>query len=216
MRLGSILRLFSLLAALGVAAPSFAGDVKTLIEMNGGKPTPGLAKSWKSAGAGTYEFTLDTSKEIKKGTPVDAASVKSSLEGKLGSAYGVKVAPKGADGVTVTYTGDEQKFLEQVAKTKIRAGDVELALESSVSEGGIRAKVATRKAEAGEVKGVVTKIAGNVITAKITESKTDKIKTGETVKVNGTVKGLKANDKLFFKPDAKAGDAWKPVAGSLQ
>ena len=216
MRFGSILRLFSLLAVLGVAAPSFAADVKTLIEMDGTTPKAGLAKSWKKVGDGTYEFTLDTTKEVKKGTPVDAASVKTSLEGKLGSAYGVKVDPKGADGVTVTYTGDEQKFLEQVAKTKIRAGDVELALESSVSEGGIRAKVATRKANDGEVKGVVTKIAANLITAKITESKTPKIKVGDTVKVEGAVKGLKNNDKLFFKPDAKDGDNWKPVAGSLE
>jgi hypothetical protein len=209
-------RIMILVAAFAVAQVGFAAGSKTLIEMSGGKASAGIAKSWKKVKDGEYEFTLDPAAEIKKGTKVTPAMVKDSLEAKLGSS-GVKVKEKGASAVTVTYTGDEAKFLDAVGKTKIRGGkDVELALESSTSEGGIRAKNANREPNAGEVKAVVQKVQGDMITAKVNATKATSVKANETIKIKGTVAGLKKNDNVFFIPEKKDGDHWLPKAGSLQ
>ena len=135
----------------------------------------------------------------------------------MGSTHSVKVAPNGASKVTVNYSGDEKKFLEQVSKTKIRAGkDVQLALESSTSDGGIRAKAADRPPTDGEVKAIALKVEGSKITGKVNETKSPKIASSEKIFVKGTIKGLKPNDKFFFKPEKKEGDTWIPVSGSLQ
>jgi hypothetical protein len=205
------------LAAFAVAQLGFAGP-RTLIEMNGGAPSAGLASSWKKIADGNYEFVLDTTKDIGGGQTVTPDAVKSSLESKLGSSYGVKVTAKDASTVDVAYTGDENTFLTEVSKAKIRAGgkDVELALESSVSDGGIRAKKADRPAAPGEVKAMFLRSEGGVIVAMVNESKSTKVKPGDKVKIKGEVKGAKKNDMVFFKPDKMNGDTWVPVAGSLQ
>jgi len=192
------------------------GRARTLIEMSGGKPTPALAKSWHKVKNGEYKFDLDTTKEVKAGVKVTPGLVKDALEGKLGSAYGVKVKAQGAAAVDVTYTGDEQKFLEEVAKTKIRGKDVEVALESSVSEGGIRAKTTDRPADPGEVKVIVLKVQKGLITGRVTETKSPKVKASAMVKIKGDVKGLKPKAKVFFKPAKEEHGVWVPVAGSLK
>jgi hypothetical protein len=175
-----------------------------------------LSKSKKKVKDGEYEFVLDTSQEVKKGTKISPELVKSSLESKLGTTYGVKVTAKGADTVSVTYTTDEAKFLEQVGKTKIRAsGDVELALESSVSDGGIRASKLDRKAAADEVKGIVLKADKSAITVKVTESNNAKVKNGASIKVKAD-KAVKVKDNVFFIPEKEEGGAWVPKAGSFQ
>ncbi len=198
------------------AAQAVAGP-KTLIELDGDKPVAALAKSWKKVKDGQYKFQLDATKEVAKGTPVTAEAVKSSLESRLGDSKGVKVKADSASEVTVSYTGDEKSFLESIAKTKIRSSkDVELAMESSTSAGGIRAKKADRPAEAGEVKLIAIKIEGDVITGKVNDTKSDKIKAGEIVKVKGSVQELKKNESFFFKPTAKNGDVWQAQEGSLQ
>lgn len=208
-------RVLVLLTAFGFAEVGLAA-AKTLIEMDAGKPKAGIAKSWKKVKDGEYEFDLDPAAEVKKGTKVTQAMVKDSLEAKL-SASGVKVKPKGASAVLVNYTGDEAKFLEGVAKTKIRGGDnVELALESSTSEGAIRAKTANRDPTDGEVKAVVQKIQGDLITAKVNATKSDKVAANATIKIKGKVEGLKKNDKVFFVPEKKENGHWVPKEGSLQ
>lgn len=192
-------------AAFLIAQVGF-GAAKTLIEMDGGKPKAGLAKSWKKVKDGEYQFDLDTSAEIKKGVTLTPAAVKSSLESKLGTTHGVKVSPKGAAGVSVTYTAKEADFLEQVGKTRIREGSVELALESSGSEGGIRAKAADRPAGAGEVKATVVGVSGDVLTVKVNDSKSDKIKSAAVVKVKAS--GFKNNDWIFFQPVSADKGVW--------
>lgn len=210
-----------LILAVGIVASLFLrsaeGIANTLITLDGGKPKAMLAKSWKKVKDGQYEFELDTSAELKPGTKVTTTFVKDSLEAKLGGPYSVKVAADSASKVTVTFKGDETKFLEQVSKTKIRAGkDVQLAMESSVSDGGIRAKAADRPAADGEVKAVVIKVEANKITGRVNETKSPKVAASEKFVVKGTIKGLKPNDKFFFKPEKKEGDTWVPVAGTLQ
>lgn len=208
-------RVVVMLAAFSFAEIGFAA-AKTLIELEAGKPKAGMAKAWKKVKDGEYEFTLDPAAEVKKGTKVTPAMVKASLEAKL-SAAGVKVAPKGAAAVLVTYTGDETKFLESVAKTKIRGGDnVELALDSSTSEGGIRAKTANRDPNEGEVKAVVQKIQGDIITAKVNATKSSKVAANSVVKIKGKVEGLKKNDKVFFVPEKQEAGHWVPKAGTLE
>lgn len=174
------------------------------------------SKSKKKIKDGEYEFVLDTTQEVKKGTPISPDLVKSALEAKLGSSLGVKVTPKGADTVTVTYKGDEAKFLEQVGKTKIRAtGDVALALESSVSDGGIRASKLDRKAGPNEVKGIVLKADKGTITVKVTESNNAKVKNGASIKVK-TDQSVKVKDNVFFVPEKEEAGAWVPQAGTFQ
>lgn len=175
-----------------------------------------LSKSKKKVKDGEYEFVLDTTKEVKKGTPVSPDIVKNALETKLGVSLGVKVKAKGSDAVTVTYNGDEAKFLEQVGKTKIRAGgDVELALESSGSDGGIRASKLDRKANPDEVKAIVLKADKGTITVKVTESNNAKVKNGATLKVK-TDQSVKVKDNVFFVPEKEEGGVWVPKAGSFQ
>jgi hypothetical protein len=197
-----------LVAQVGLADP------RTLIEMNGDSPSAGLAKSWSKVKDGEYKFELDTSKTLGGGAAVTPAAVKSSLEGHM-SDMGVSVTPQGASAVDVTYSGDEKAFLQKVSQTKIRANDTNVALESSTSEGGIRAKLADRDANPGEVKASVAKINGSVIVAQVNDSKNNKIKKGQIIKIKGAAKDMKKNDKLFFKPEKKDGDTWVPVAGSL-
>lgn len=196
--------------------PAFAAG-KTLITMDGGKPKVALAKSWKKLKEGEFEFVLDTSAELKAGTKINPSLVKDSLESKLGAALGVKVTAKGDDKVVVAYKGAEGPFLEQVSKTKIRGGkDVELALDSSVSETSIRAKQADRAPMAGEVKALVTKVEGGVITAVVNASQEPKMANGQKVKVKGEVQGLKKNDTVFFVPGVQEGEVWLPAPGSLK
>ena len=198
------------LSAAVIAAP------RTLIELKNGKPTPGLAKSWTKVKVGQYNFVLDQTKEIKKGVTVTPAAVKSTLEAKLGTTFGVKVSPKGKGEVTVNYKGDEQKFLTKLSRTKIRAKkSVNLALESSVSDGGIRAKTADRPPKEGEVKGIVVRIKGDMITVKITDSKNEKLTAGSTAVIEG-VKDKKLNEKVYFKPTKKVALVWAFEKGSLK
>ena len=104
-----------------------------------------------------------------------------------------------------------------MGKTKIRGGkDVELALESSVSEGSIRAKQTDRPPVAGEVKALVTKIEGTTITAVVNASNDGKLASGSKIKIKGEIKGLKKNDTIFFMPASKEGDVWVPAANSLK
>ncbi len=196
---------------------AFAGP-KTLIEMKGDAPSAGLAKSWKKVKDGQYDFELDTTQEIKKGQAVSPAAVKDSLEGKLGASDGVKVTEKGASGVSVTYSGDEKKFLEKVAKTKIRAkgGDADLAMEDTVSEGGIRAKPEDRDPVDGEIKATILKIEKDVITGKVLASKAKGVKDGDKVKVKGTLKGSKKGELFYFIPDKDNKGTWSAKAGSLK
>ena len=204
------------LGMLVCAIEAVAGP-KTLIELDGDKPVAALAKSWKKVKDGQYKFQLDPSKEIGKGTPVSADAVKSSLESRLGTSKGVTVKADSATEVTVTYKGNEKEFLDSISRTKIRSSkDVELAMESSTSAGGIRAKKADRPAEAGEVKLIAVKIEGDVITGKVNDTKSDKVKASEVIKVKGTLQDLKKNESFFFKPATKQGDIWQAEAGSLQ
>ena len=206
-----------MLAGLSLfAAQQVFAAAKTLIELDGDTPKPGLATSWSKVKAGEYSFQLDPAGDLGKGAMVTPDAVKSSLESKLGASFGVKVSAKGAAAVSVVFTGDEKAFLAQVAKTKIRAGqDVALALESSTSEGSIRAKKTERPAGAGEVKALVIKSEGGVILAKAMDSKTPQVKSGDKVKIKGDIKGIKKNDSIFFKPGTKEGEVIVPAPGSL-
>jgi len=196
----------------------FAGlafaESKTLIEMKGDKPEAGLAKSWKKVGEGSYEFVLDTSAKIKD-KPLTPDIVKKSLEDKLGSSHSVKVAVKGKDTVVVSYSGSEPEFLSSVSKTRIRGGEnVELALDSSVSEGGIRAKTADREPASGEVKGTVLKSSAKAIDILVSKVSKDgvaaKIKEKSKIKIAPpTGLTFKKNDPIFFVPEKEENGMWK-------
>lgn len=192
-----------------VAGAAFAGP-KTLITYENDTPAAGIAKSWKK-GKGSYEFTLDNSVDVGQGKKGLQAVVKKSLESKI---EGVKVAPKGKDGVTVTYTGDEKEFLSAVSKTRIRGeDDVQIAMEGTVSQGGVRAKTAERDPVDGELKGIVLLSKGDVLTVRVTNVSPKVtaagVKAGDKVEVKAPGYKAKADDKIFFMPQGKEGSAWK-------
>jgi hypothetical protein len=188
---------------------------KTLIKYKGGKPVPGLAKSWKKVKDGQYRFDLDGKAKVK-GEAVTQQLVKDTLESKLGATMGVKVAPEGKSAVLVSYNGAEDKFLKKISTTKIRAKKaVTLALEGSVSDGGIRAKSADRPPKVGEVKAIVVAVKGEVATAKVNATKSPKVK-GGVLKVKTQGVAVKPNQKIFFMPDTLEGGVWKAMDKSFQ
>jgi hypothetical protein len=209
-------RCFQVLAAAVLFAGTAVASPKTLIELEGGKPKAGLAKSWTKVKDGEYQFELDMTQELKKDVKVSPAAVKQSFESKLGG-KGVKVIEKGPSTVLVTYTGDEKVFLDEVAKTKVRGTkDVELALESSVSEGGIRAKTLDRAAAAGEVKGIVVASKAGLLTVKIRDSMDEGIKFNDRVRVKAANTKHKVKDLVYFMPEKKDGNVWYAKADTLK
>jgi hypothetical protein len=178
-----------------------AGDY--LITMPG--PKPGLAKSFKSAGAGKYEFQMDTSKKVSFET-----IKKSLLKKKM-----ITDVSGDATKIVVSYKGDEKDFLDKVSKARIKegGGDVDLALESSVSDGGVRARTAARQPIDGEVKGKIVEVVGTNlkvmaqlkgaagVPADFPMMKPVEVAAGE-------YKGEKGQT-VFFKPTKKVGEAWE-------
>lgn len=200
-------------AAVLIAAPlAMAKGKQALIELNGDAPSAALATSWKKVADGKYEFTIDTAADIGD-EKLTSDMVKTSLEKKLGD-KGVKVESMGKT-VLVTYTGDEATFLKNVSKTKIKGSkDVEIAMEASVSEGGIRANTADRPPVDGEVKAEVVSLTKGMLEVRvITASKkgtSAKLADGQKVKVKakGDLKDLKKKDIVFFKPTAEKNGVW--------
>lgn len=198
-------------ASIAVSGMSFAA-AKTLITYEGGKPGPGVAKSWKK-GKGNYTFTLDPAADVGQGGKTAGAIVKSSLESKLGASNGVKVTEKGKD-VVVSYTGDEKAFLEALSKTRIRSGDsVEIAAaDSTVSQGGIRAKTTERDPIEGEVKGTIVNTKADAVTIRVVtasaKAKELGIKDGDKVEVKTAGYKGKKGEAVFFTPTAKEGTIW--------
>lgn len=205
------LRILSFIAGILISNVSFAA-AKTLITFEGGKPGPGLATAWKK-GKGSYDFTLNAKADIGQGEKGLAAVVKQSLESKLGESHGVKVTAKGKSTVTVKYTGDENEFLTAVSTTRIRPGDnTEIAAASTVSQGGVRAKTAERDPIDGEVKGNVVSVKGDSVFVRVTNTSAKTaalgIKAGDKVEIKSAGYAGKKDDKIFFMPSSKEGNAW--------
>lgn len=188
-----------LISLFGLSLLAYAGP-KVLIKYSGGKVTPVMATAAKSAGAGKYEFTL--------GKGVTPDMVKSSLEKKLKS-FNAKVSPKGANAVLVSYTGAEADFLKKVSKVRIKSGGASLAVESSVSDGGIRAKTSARGPKPDEVKGQVLAVSGDSIKMVVTAAGPKSgAKNGQVISVSGRGSFTpKKKDIIFFKKVSSA--PWK-------
>lgn len=201
---------FAFVAGFGMAgasAISFA-EAKTLIILNGKTPMPGLAKSWKKLSPQKYQFDLDTGAKVG-GKPLSQDMVKGSLEQRL-SSVGVKVSKQGSSQVVVEFKGAEDAFLTKLAKVKIRPQKTtELALESSLSSGGIRARTAVRGPGAGEVKATFLKDNGNkTFQVIVTDSKHPQVKSGPlTIQADPNYKE-KPGSSIFFKPVQKKGAWW--------
>lgn len=208
MRRGNVVNFFVAAAFLLTAGMCF-GEEKYLITMPG--PKPALAKSFKSVGPGTYEFVIDPSKTIKGGKKPTFDNLKDSLTKKKL----VKEVKGDASKITVTYEGDENSFLEKIAKTRIKGsgGDVDLALESSVSDGGVRARTAAREPKAGEVKGkIIGKSNGSLkvmVQKKGTSGVPEALPMMRPISVkSGNYEGM-PGQTIFFKPTKKTGDLWE-------
>ena len=202
------------------ATQAMARAPKTLIVSKGGEMKPGLAKSWEKVSAGKYKFELDTSHKLKGDKDLTPEIVKASLESKLASKYGLKATPEGTTAVMVEFKADadENEVLKKIARTRIRAKSVQLALETSVSEGGIRAKTADRAPVAGEVKATVLKVKGSTITVRVTASEAKAMKAGKKYKVTKPDDFETAKKEIIFFMPSKKGKSkvWLIKAGSMK
>lgn len=208
---------FIVVLSLNLFSANLFAAAKTLITYEGGKPGAAIAKSWKK-GKGNYSFVLDTKADVNQGAKGSVQDVvKASLESKLGASHGVKVAAKGKDTVIVSFTGEEAAFLEALGSTRIRGeSGTEIAMESTVSQGNIRAKTSERAPVDGEVKGTVIKASADTVTIRVVTSSAKAkgmgINDGDKVDVKAAgFKGQKG-DPVFFKPEAKEGDVWKATS----
>ena len=152
-----LLRVTTFIYLLVFSSTVFAGVGKTLITK---KLKPDIAKSYKKDGDKKYTFEIDPSKKVKSGGKEVALSfemIESSLMKRLGKKFGAKVSGD-AKKVTITFTkGSDDDFLKTVSKARIRPSK-SINIASSVSDGGVRARTATRDPKSGEVKGSVMKV----------------------------------------------------------
>ena len=185
-----------------------------LIDYKDGKASAQLAKSWTKVKDGEYSFELDLSKKVKS-KAYTAEHVKGTLEAKLAKKYGVKVTVKSPTQVVVNYTGDEGAFLKKLSKTKIKTRKaVTLALESSVSDGAMRANKASPPPQEGEVKGIVVKVRKGFLIVKVNESRFKGIEPS-TIRV-APQDGVDKGHAVIFKPGEKVKNVWQPVDGSFK
>jgi len=216
---GFLLSVSVVVAMLLSGAELFAQAASTLITMKDGKPVAALATSWKRLGAGKYEFQLNTAAKVGRDAALTPALVKSSLESRMGKSNGVKVTPKGAAAVEVAFTGDEAAFLDGVSKTRIRASkQVELALQSGVSSGGLRANPTDRPANDNEVKATVIGVKEGVITARALDvgKGVTGLKVQDTIKFKAGSLVTKVNEIIFIVPDKHDGGMWMTKSVSKQ
>ena len=140
-----------------VYTAGFAGVGKTLITK---KLKPDIAKSYNKDGDKKYSFTIDPSKKVKSGckeVPVDFEMIQSSLMKRLGKKFRAKVTGD-AKKVVITFTkGSDEDFLKTVSKARIRPSK-SINIASSGSDGGVRARTASRDPKSGEVKSKVMKV----------------------------------------------------------
>ncbi len=203
-RMNFVLALFLLVSS----TVSFGGK-KNLVTVRDGKVSASLAKTWTKVKDGEYLFVLDSEKTVKRGIPVTTDMVKTSLEKKLGTSLGVTVEIEKDQTVRVKYQGQEDEFLAKIGKARIRPlGGAELALESSVSDGGIRANKAIRSLVAGEVRATIIKRKNGNFKAIVTSSKSDKILKGKFVLKLLSSKGVVKGKTIIFTPSSKSEGVW--------
>jgi len=210
--------LLSFVLAFGGYSSQALSSAKTLITYDAGKITPAIAKSWKKS-KGSYTFVLDKTADIGQGTKSITSVVKKSLESRLGESHGVKVTEKGKTSVVIAYTGEEKAFLEALGQTRVRAEqNVEIAMESTESQGGVRAKTTERDPVDGEVKGTIVKTSPTSIVVRVVVSspitKSLGINDGDKVEVETANFAGQKGDPVFFTPTQKVGSLWKSSAVS--
>lgn len=186
--------------------PSLQAAEKYLIKMPG--PKPAIAKSFKDLGHNKYEFTIDPKKKIKG---VSKLSFKT-LEKSLTKKKIIKSVTGDVNKIVVTYTGNTEKFLKKVSRTRIK-DSLNLALESSVSDGTIRARTASRRPKDGEVKAKVIAIHDTYIEVmaqlKAEKGVPDSFPLMRPIKVKSPAKKIKLGETIFFSPTKLEKDVWQ-------
>ena len=210
-----VLKSVVIVSAMLLSSSAFAQRMRYLVHYKNDKPVAQLATKWSKIQGG-YEFSLDTSKEVAKGTTVTAEMVKNSIEKRL-KRSGMEVEAKDKATVLIKFSGDEKEFWQTISKSRIKASNVQIAMDSSGSSGGIRANKISRKPKAGEVKAsfismnsqsqtmevFVYAVGPDGIPAAIKPSKKLKIAAPKGLK-----KDIKKDDEFFFQPVRLEGDAW--------
>lgn len=210
-----ILKSILIVSALLLSSSAFAKRMRYLVNYKNDKPVAQLATKWSKVEGG-YEFSLDTSKEVAKGTTVTADIVKNSIEKKLKKS-GMEVEAKNKDTVLIKFSGDEKEFWQTISKSRIKASNVQIAMDGAGSSGGIRANKISRKPKAGEVKASFISMDANSQTMEVfvyavgPDGIPASIKPSKKLKIaapKGLKKDIKKDDELFFKPVRLEGDAW--------
>ena len=188
-------------------ATAVASQNRHLIIMKGNTPTPALATSWKKIKDGRYEFNLNVGAKIGR-TLLTPAHVKSSVESRLRSRFSTKVSPKGAGKVIIRFKGDEKAFFKALSSVRIRPKTTEIAMESSVSDGGLRARKAIAEPSKDEVKGRVLAIKPDFLMVRVIKSNNSKIKNGLIRLTHKQGLEIKKNQTIFFRPNAINAGRW--------
>jgi translation initiation factor IF-1 len=86
-------------------------------------------------------------------------------------------------------------------------------MESTVSQGNVRAKTSEREPVEGEVKANVINSKGDSLIVRVVTSSAKAkelgIKDGDKVEIKISGYTAVKGDRVFFKPEAKEGNAWK-------
>jgi hypothetical protein len=196
--------------------------MRYLVKYQDDKPTPQLATKWTKTEGG-YEFKLDTTLEVAKDKKVNAEMVKTSIERRL-KRKGMTIEISGDDTVTITFKGDEEKFWKTLSRARVKASNVQIAMEAGGSSGGIRANKISRKPKAGEIRAsyismnkdkgyievFVYAVGPDGIPAAIKPSKKLKVKAPKGMKP------MKKDDILYIKPIRLEGETWSTKGISLK
>ena len=198
-----------------ISTLALAKRMRYLIKYKDNKPVAQLATKWTKIDGG-YEFTLDEKLEVANGKTVNAEMVKASIEKRI-KRKGMTIEVKSQNTLKITFNGDENDFWKTLSRARIKASNVQIAMDGSGSSGGIRANKIARQPRAGEVRAsfismdpktgemevFVYAVGPDGIPAAIKPSKKLRIKTPKGMKNK-----LKKDDIVYFRPIRLDGESW--------
>lgn len=200
-----------------------SGAEQYLIQMPG--PKAALAKSFKAGDEGTYHFTLDTTKMIKDGSgeaPVSFKVVKAAVEKRLKRFKAKVTAGSDKDSLTIKWDvkkANQDKFLEKLAKVKIKGGSgSSVKVASAVSDGGVRARTTARDPANKEVQARVLKVKDGTLEFQVVKKGPGAVSIPLKKKLKSKPKGFtaKTGQMFYFIPTKEVKGVWEGSGFSIK
>ncbi|SMF67079.1 hypothetical protein [Pseudobacteriovorax antillogorgiicola] len=201
----------TLILTLSFSFLAGAAQGKTLFKYKKKEIKPVLAESVNKLSDGKYEIKLKANQQVQ-GKDLTPELVKQSVEGKLKKSLKTEVTKVDDRTVHITFDGQEETFLKRLSKTRIKARkSVSLALDSSVSDGGIRAKTGKDPASDDEIKIKVTKVTADQvegIALDIGKNYKSQVKMGRKLRIKAKNTDTFEKGKHAFIKPKKDGKDW--------